>query len=592
MCDPLLERAEDRATIAQSVHAMIVRVTIGCAIVFIAFGVYYGVVAARGDGRAADILVLDFVSIACASGATVVLVRRPPDIVLSESIAFAIIALVTLDSTVTAWVFTDTRELFYISLLPLGLGAVTVRRWPWLVAAVLTGLVAIAAGQRIGDATADARAVSWITMTMVSSTVLAAAIHVGRRRSYTQIVELQRAERARAIRERELADQLRHVQKLDAIGTLAGGVAHDINNVLAAILGVAELGMEDHDPSSEVHAEFHDILTAAQRGAALTRNLLGFARRGKHRHEAVVLTRVVDEVLALLGRTAPRRIKLTRAFAEGIDTAAVMGDPSQLGQVVMNLCLNAIDAIPDAGSIVVGVRLCRLAERERATLAPGAYVCLAVRDTGGGMSAETLEHAFEPFYSTKTSTSQRGGSGLGLAMVYGTVRDHLGEVSLESELGAGTTATIYLPAVGVDAAAARRGAQARPSSPPLPELVKSRPVLVIDDEEMVRNVCTRMLRVHDVATQDADGGRAGLECFRAEPTRFSLVLLDLAMPEMTGAECFRALRAIDPAIPIVLMSGFPKDQSVEELLALGRATFLPKPFVRSALLEALARCRP
>ena len=513
----------------------------------------------------------------------------------TELLGFALALTVTVVVTVTAYVYADPRELGYLVFTPLGLSAVAVRRARWL---VVTGAICIDAFVAAWQL-ADGSSVMTPILSMTASVIISIAIHSGRRRSFASILAARQAERDRhgeliaaATRERELAEQLRHVQKLDAIGTLAGGIAHDINNVLAAILGVAELGMEDHPPTTDVHHEFQHIVTAAERGAALTRNLLGFARRGKVRHEPVVITRIIDEVLALLGRTAPRRIKLERTGGAELENAAVMGDPSQLGQVVMNLCLNAIDAIAGAGVITIGVSLHELASGERATLAAGRYLCVEVGDTGAGMTAETLEHAFEPFYSTKSSTSQRGGSGLGLAMVYGTVRDHLGEVSLRSAPGTGTTATIYLPAVGEGAAAAAAPREPRAATARVPDLITSRPVLVIDDEEIVRAVCTRMLGAHDVGTRDAAGGRAGLELFRADPGSFSLVLLDLAMPEMTGAECFRALRAVDPDIPIVIMSGFPKDQSVEDLLALGRATFLPKPFQRSALVDALVRCRP
>ena len=200
-------------------------------------------------------------------------------------------------------------------------------------------------------------------------------------------------------------------------------------------------------------------------------------------------------------------------------------------------------------------------------------------------------------------------------MVYGTVRDHLGEVSLHSELGVGTTATIHLPEV-TDVVSAVAPRSEPDELEPIPQVplgaavphpvtfepsssgiglprtrVAAHSVLVIDDEPALRRVCSRLLRVSDIPTVEADGGAAGLEAFRASPTSFSMVLLDLAMPGMTGAECFRALRAIDPTVPIVLMSGFPKDQNIDALLAEGRSAFLSKPFPRSALVEALARCR-
>ncbi len=604
--------------IERSVHESMYRMAWGAVAVLGAFIIINAALGITKDPRQALAVLMNLPPTGWAVAVVLMQRRRQRALAVTEAFGFVLVSLVTANVLGAAWLFTDARELFYLAFLPVGLGVVAVRRQPWRAVAGLIWAVTGCMAGAIGARTGDDRAIVGVVMMMTASVIVAAAIQAGRRRSYATIFELHQAARDRhaelaaallalegqladrqrsevarialEARERELADQLRHVQKLDAVGTLAGGISHDINNVLAAILGVAELGVEDHGGAA-VAEEFAQIVTAAQRGAALTRNLLGFARRGKHRHEPVTLRSIIDEVLTLLARTAPQRIRFVRDHEPGAAAAVVMGDPAQLSHVVMNLCLNAIDAIADTGTITLALSAATLASGERAMLAPGPYLRFEVRDTGAGMTPETLEHAFEPFYSTKTSTLQRGGSGLGLAMVYGTIRDHQGEVSLRSEPGAGTTATILLPTVAVQPVLARPlGMQS--SRPTLPALTALRPVLVIDDEEMVRKVCTRLLGTEAVASQAAESGHAALALFQADPTTYSMALLDLAMPGMTGAECFRALRAIDPEFPIVLMSGFPKDQSLEELLALGRAAFLPKPFVRSALLEALARCRP
>lgn len=645
--DPLLADPDDRDAIATSVHDTMRRLAGGATWVYAVFLTVHVVLVARGSRPHQVMLLLDLICGGWAVFLTVAMRRRTYSIEASEAVGFVLVTLVALNDLASAWLLSDPHELFYTTFVILGLGAVTVRRLPWIALALPVALVTAGAAYFVSGHDTDMAL--WAGLILLPSIVLAAAMQLGRRSTYAALARLRHAERDRrreletalrtlelelaerrrveadragiAARERELADQLRHAQKLDALGTLAGGIAHDINNVLAAVAGVAELGVEDHPPGSPEREEFGHILAAAQRGASLTKNLLGFARRGKHRHEPVVLTRVIDEVLGLLGRTAPQRVRLASAYAPDATAATLMGDPGQLSQVVMNLCLNAIDAIPGEGTITVRVTRVALAERERATLLEGSYLRLEVQDTGGGMTAETLAHAFEPFYSTKSATTHR--SGLGLAMVYGTVRDHLGEVSLHSELGRGTTATIYLPEV-TDAVA---NVPTDASSPalvvprletdalaPIPQVdspvptpvpfepassgiglprvhVPEHSVLVIDDEPALRRVCRRLLGVNDIPTVEADGGAAGLAAFRASPSSFSMVLLDLAMPGMTGAECFRALRAIDPTVPIVLMSGFPKDQSIDELLAEGRAAFLSKPFPRSALVEALAQCR-
>ena len=407
--------------------------------------------AFAGDNRDAIVFGLDLACEASAIGAAILLRRRTPSIELAEGAAFLLAGLITLNASTTACVFDDPRELFYLALVLLGIGTVVVRRGPALVVVLLMCVDAIVIAWLVGQRVGDPDAVMWAALTMSSSATIAVAVYAGRRSSYTAIVALQRADRERNLelevalkkletelaerqrleadrasareRERALADQLRHVQKLDAVGTLAGGIAHDINNVLAAILGAAELGMEDHSPDSSAHEEFGQIVTAALRGSALTRNLLGFARRGKHRHERVVVMHVIDEVLALLARTAPRQIRFVRAEAGGVAAAAVMGDPGQLSHVIMNLCLNSVDAITGEGTITITVGACLVGEGARATLPAGPYVQIDVRDTGAGMCAETLEHAFE---------RRRGAAAAGSASRWCTERSAITKVRSRS----------------------------------------------------------------------------------------------------------------------------------------------------------------
>lgn len=610
----MLRVPTDRASIEASVHETLERLTTGAAFVFAVFLVLHLWETVGGDSRVALPMALDVACGLVAGGAALWLRGRTAgSLAQTESLAFVCVGAVVVNNAISAWWYSDARELFYASFLLLALGAVCVRRIPARIVAlaIAAETIGMATLVRRGDAVrADADDTAWTVLIIMSSMVLAAALHASRRATFAKLAELRRAERARAAeleaqlaerirveaereqlaeRERELADQLRHVQKLDALGTLAGGVAHDINNILGAILGLAELGVDGHPEGSPEREEFTHIFKAAQRGAALTHNLLGFARRGKHRHEPVDVGKVVGEVVGLLSRTASRQITLVHDVEPDATSARVLGDPDQLSHVFMNLCLNSIDAITGEGRIELAVSTVTVAERERPTLPGGAYLRVTVRDTGAGMSADTIAHAFEPFYSTKSETTKR--TGLGLAMVYGTIRDHLGEVTLESARGQGTTATIYLPTVSEaevrEATPQPVPVPAAPPTPLTPVAVPKTSVLVVDDEAALRRVCTRFLRAHDLATTEAESGDAGLAMFKASPSSYSLVLLDLAMPGMTGAECFVALRELDARLPIILMSGFPKDQRIEELLLTGRATFLSKPFRRNDLVAAL-----
>jgi signal transduction histidine kinase/CheY-like chemotaxis protein len=391
-------------------------------------------------------------------------------------------------------------------------------------------------------------------------------------------VQRELIERKRAEAEREhLREQLLEAQKLEAIGTLAGGVAHDMNNVLAAILGLAdEVG---RDVTGRARASVDEIVQAARRGTDLTRNLLGFSRRGQYRRERLDLASVVDSVAVLLSRTLPGGIELA---ATNTATAAVDGDRAQLSQALVNLCLNSIDAMNGAGQLRVQVADAIVAgEQARALcLADGRYVSLTVSDTGCGMDRETRSRMFEPFFTTK---EQGRGTGLGLAMVYGTVAHHGGAIDVNTESGCGTAITIYLPAV-------ERIAAPPPVAAAAPH-VGAGVVLLVDDEEMLRAVTRRSLERVGYEVIDARNGAEGVERFRERQAEICLVVLDMAMPVMGGAECFRQLRAIDPHVRVLLASGYALEEDARDCLAAGALGFLEKPFRSARLLDAIAAIR-
>ncbi len=408
---------------------------------------------------------------------------------------------------------------------------------------------------------------------------LATALALSRR----QLEAKEQAEQARAVAEREregLQAQLLHVQKMEAIGTLAGGVAHDMNNALAAILGFAECIQADTD-SPEIRADAEEILLAANRAAELTRNLLGFGRRGTFQRVSTRPESVITSLVTLLTRTLPKGIRVETSFADQL--AAVEVDASALTHALVNLGINASDAMEGHGVLTVGARL-EPVDGERARvlgLEPGPHVVIFVRDTGHGMDEAVRARIFEPFFTTK---AQGKGTGLGLAMVYGTVKRHRGAIHVVSAPGAGSTFEIYLPAS---------------TAPVLTPVVEMRTtaevpirrggrILVIDDEEMVRTIMVRTLERAGYAVSVAVNGQAGLEALGAA-ARPDLVILDMAMPVMAGPETFRRARARDPELKVLLASGYTSSEDAQGLLDEGALGLIEKPFTPSRLLAAVER---
>jgi PAS domain S-box-containing protein len=381
--------------------------------------------------------------------------------------------------------------------------------------------------------------------------------------------------------QRAMEEQLRHAEKMQAIGQLAGGVAHDFNNQLTGILACGELleaGLEG-DPEKQELAEM--IVTAAEHSARLTRQLLSFARKGKGRMVPVDLHGTVQDVLALLRRSFDKRIALRTDLAARPSTT--LGDPGQLHNALLNMALNARDAMPQGGELTFATRVEVLdaarIEAGRLEVAPGRYLAVDVRDTGVGMDAATLAHVFEPFFTTKDVGR---GSGLGLAAVYGTTKAHRGAVEVASEPGRGTTFTLHLPLV--EAEADRQGEEDAPA------VEARRRILVVDDERMVRDVLRRLLERAGHQVVVADGGAEGVEIYRRQWHHIDLVILDVMMSDMDGREALARMRGVNPAIRAVLSSGYAVDG--DAFLATDGVRLLQKPYtledVTRALAEALA----
>lgn len=387
-------------------------------------------------------------------------------------------------------------------------------------------------------------------------------------------------ERKRAMAERAaLEDQLRHVQKMEAIGELAGGIAHDFNNLLTVVLGHVELLKQRALSDQQTLRTAAAIETAVHRGKRLTDQLLGFARRGRHQNIPVDLHRVIGDVCTMLAETVDRRVLIEQDFQT--PQAVVIGDPSQLEQVVLNLALNARDAMPEGGRLVFRTQLAAVerTEQRRTVRPPGRYVLLEVADTGVGIPEEIRERIFEPFFTTKSAGK---GSGMGLAMVYGIVHNHGGFIDVESAVNRGTTMRVWLPVAeetGLPSVARREGA--------LREGRKR--ILVVDDEALVREIAAELLSHLGYEVETAADGQQALELYRARPADFDLVILDMIMPRMNGPDCFRALKECDPNVRILLCTGYDQDVAVQGLLDQGALGLIRKPYVLAELAQAIAQ---
>jgi len=380
----------------------------------------------------------------------------------------------------------------------------------------------------------------------------------------------------------ELQERLRQAQKMEAVGQLAGGVAHDFNNLLVAILGNAELLTMSLRPASPEAELAGEILGAGKRAADLVRQLLAFSRKGRMQSVAVDLHALIREVVALLSRSIDKRIEVaTDLQARG---ATVIGDPSQLQNALLNLGLNARDAMPSGGRLAIATREVEL---DGDPGAPAPAIELSVSDTGVGMSPAVRERIFEPFFTTK---DQGRGTGLGLAGVYGTVHNHGGRIQVASEPGQGTTFRVVLP-LSSDAQMSAPAAGALPAAEGAPVKGQGR-VLVVDDEEAVRSYAGRALKELGYApTLCKDGGEA-LALFETRSREFDLVVLDLMMPVLSGLDTFRRMKAIRPDVRVLVSSGFSQPDTAHTLLKEGVVGFLSKPFQLDELARELARVCP
>ncbi len=373
--------------------------------------------------------------------------------------------------------------------------------------------------------------------------------------------------------QRDLEARLRQAHRLEAVGQLAGGVAHDFNNLLAAIIGFTELVKGALPADSVTLHDIEEALRAAERAAALTRQLLAFSRRQALRPQVVDPAVVIGNLVPMLERLLGEHIAVT--MSSTIAPGYVEVDPGQLEQVIVNLSVNARDAMPDGGRLAIVLADAEVASGDGLTW---PAVEIAVRDTGTGMDATTAAKVFEPFYSTKGPGK---GSGMGLATVHGIVAQSGGQISVVSQVGVGTVFTIHLPKVAPPPLVTSE------MEAPTVSSAGSETVLLVEDEPSVRTVTTRLLRSLGYAVVEADGAASALALDDTVLGSVSLLLTDVVMPGMSGVRLAEALALRHPGVPVVLMSGFAPEDAVSEGIAEPGAAFLSKPFTRDQLASAI-----
>jgi two-component system, cell cycle sensor histidine kinase and response regulator CckA len=365
--------------------------------------------------------------------------------------------------------------------------------------------------------------------------------------------------------------QLRQAQKFEAIGQLAGGIAHDFNNMIGAILGWAEIGLEETDAETRLHRHFDKVRHQAVRAAALTRQLLAFARRQILEPRNLDLNQNVTETLSLLEKVIGSNIEIRTKLAENL--TLVRADPTQIDQVLMNLCINARDAMPEGGHLTIETgdmifdeKYCAVHTSAR----PGHYTLLAVTDTGTGMDAATLDRIFEPFFTTKDTGK---GTGLGLATVYGIVSQHGGFLHVYSEVGMGTTFRVYLP---VTPSAERTPASVEESRP---ARGGAETILIAEDHEGLRELARETLANLGYEILLASDGEEAVRVFQANRDRVDLLLLDVVLPKMNGPEAYARISAEKEDVPVIFATGYSPEMALLHDAQERGLTVLQKPYV-------------
>ena len=382
-----------------------------------------------------------------------------------------------------------------------------------------------------------------------------------------------------AVEERQqLEAQLQQSQKLEAVGTLAGGIAHDFNNILAAIMGYTELSLEATPKGAPARKNLEKILKSIMRARDLVRQILSFSRKGMERREPVQVSPIIKESLKLLRATLPSTIEIRQHIND--ETCMVLSTPTHMYQVLMNLCTNASHAMSEAGGVIEisldAVSLDEHLATDYPDLSHGAYLKLAVRDTGAGIAPENIPHIFKPFFTTKEAGK---GTGMGLAVVHAIIKSHGGEILVESKLGKGSTFHVLLPRI--EASAVKSSSEEKP----LP--TGNERILFVDDEKNLVEVAREQFEALGYTVLAKHNGRDALKAFQKEPDSFDLVITDMTMPHMTGDILAKKILEIRPDMPIIMCTGYSEKISEERAKELGIRALVMKPMPHGELAKII-----
>jgi len=383
-------------------------------------------------------------------------------------------------------------------------------------------------------------------------------------------------------KQKQLEEQMLQAQKLESLGILAGGIAHDFNNILMALIGHCELAQRRLTAESPAMENLHQIKLAAGRAADLSNQMLAYSGKGKFVIESLNLSQIIEEMEHMLAISVSKKATFRYDLAPGLPS--IEADATQLRQIIMNLVINASDAIGDNSGVIAvstGIMDCDHTYLQETwlddNLPEGRYVFLEIADTGCGIATETIDRIFEPFFSTKFT-----GRGLGMAAVLGIVRGHNGAIKIYSEIGKGSTFKILLPASTLPATSVEPETE-------ITALHEKGLVLLVDDEETVRNIGKEMLEDFGFETITAGDGKEALDIFRQQHNQIRFVLMDLTMPNMDGEEAFREFRKIDPAVKVIICSGYNEQEISQKFVGKGLAGFLKKPYPFSALQKTIQK---
>lgn len=366
--------------------------------------------------------------------------------------------------------------------------------------------------------------------------------------------------------------QLLENQKLKSLGTLAGGIAHDFNNLLGGILGYSSLLLSDISDNHPFYNDIQAIAETAKRGAELSNRILAFARGGKYQVTKININTIINDVVAILSHSLDKSVIIETNLENNI--WIVHGDSRQIHQAIHNICLNARDAMPEGGKLTINTKnitIHQAHDNNTSSLAQGDYIKIIIKDTGFGMDKKTKQRIFEPFFTTKP---QGEGTGLGMSMVYGIVKNHNGYINIESEVGKGTSIIIFLPKIKEKQLNNNKNMNNS----------NSQLILFVDDEDIIREVGEKMLNRGGYKVLLAENGKKAVEIFKKNQERISLVIIDIIMPILDGMEASKILRSIKPDIDIIFTSGYgPEDRP--DLLQLNGEYFIKKPFQTEMFIE-------